>query len=561
MVFKAKMLTERRTVTDSQNPLHYISNVTHRDEQKTYMELKYPRVDGSTRTELYERALIKNPGKLVERLLDDGILAITTEIVKSVLSSPPADHREVTSKAGWSNNCFVYPGKTFGNTGTDLTLHCDVASGLGRQSGTLKGWKEGLHFPVRCSDYLLLASSLAPASALLDIIGESEGFCFHLHGAGANSVGRAANSSSGKTTAARVAMSCIGSCEKTDLASFQLTDRALEEYLAAHNSMLAAFDEEGRGSVTSNGPQMNRSDFAYKIASGRGAKRSSKVSARGLPDLTWCLIGITTGESPLDTRKGRRAEGDQVRMIALPVPPGSKGGIFNRHRRLKKSIKRRGGLQAIAKDLENAIGENYGVIMPTFLDVVVPHRTEAAIKIKRVISEFVDTVVTLDADPWDRRFAARFGVVLAAAILMSHHGLAPWTEKRAKAAIARLYRRAHNTLRMPDQHLGDASKRLLQAYNERRFPRLKRGDHLPEDAIGFLKRSRKKSWICIRRYALSDLIGGTPASLLSQWQKRGVLAAGPDGKYTRQIKIAGQPRRQRYVAFDLSALKELAETS
>jgi hypothetical protein len=54
--------------------------------------------------------------------------------------------------------------------------------------------------------------------------------------------------------------------------------------------------------------------------------------------------------------------------------------------------------------------------------------------------------VGANSDPWERRLAEKFGIVLAGAILASEFGIAPWTEKRAANAIGAIYRLSRGAL-------------------------------------------------------------------------------------------------------------------
>ena len=59
-------------------------------------------------------------------------------------------------------------------------------------------------------------------------------------------------------------------------------------------------------------------------------------------------------------------------------------------------------------------------------------------RVRQIIDTFVDKMHA-NSDPWERRFAEKFGIVLAAALLLSHFGLTPWTKQRARNAVARVY--------------------------------------------------------------------------------------------------------------------------
>ncbi len=106
-------------------------------------------------------------------------------LVDNALQSKGDRKYRVTARCGWHNDkTFVYPTATYGELAKELRWDgCnDIDPALGQRHGALKEWREGMREPVKYSDYLILASSIPLASALLDVIGEDEGAVFHLHG-------------------------------------------------------------------------------------------------------------------------------------------------------------------------------------------------------------------------------------------------------------------------------------------------------------------------------------------------------------------------------------------
>ena len=156
-----------------------------------------------------------------------------------------------------------------------------------------------------------------------------------------------------------------------------------------------------------------------------------------LQNLKWALPVLSTGENSLDdpAKRAARSEGAQARMIPVPVPPGGRGGIFNRVKGRRQRANICGNL---ARRVEETIASNYGVLMPACLRKLVPLRSKLADRVRNIMDDFVKEVHA-NGDPWERRFAEKFGIVLAAALLLSEFGLTPWTKQRARTAIARVY--------------------------------------------------------------------------------------------------------------------------
>ena len=195
------------------------------------------------------------------------------------------------------------------------------------------------------------------------------------------------------------------------------------------------------------GRHIKPSQLPYQLTSGRGTYRSQKaVRDPDLQNLTWLLPFISTGEKPLDDPKNKsaRTEGAQVRMAPIPVPAGADGGIFNRLEGSCEAIVEKAHL--LFREVEITLAENYGVAMPAYLDKLWPRRSSLApSRTRRIIDKFVKKVGA-DSDPWERRFAEKFGIVLAGAIFASEFGVAPWTKARAWSAVRAIYRRSRAAL-------------------------------------------------------------------------------------------------------------------
>jgi hypothetical protein len=299
--------------------------------------------------------------------------------------------------------------------------------------------------PCKYSDFLIFTIGVAASGPLLELIGEDEGGIFHLQ---PENRARSTNdqlkvrSSSGKTLAARAGMSTIGRCRKSDLVTFAATERGVEDYCFAHNHLVAVFDEEGRAL---NAGQVKHSTLPYLVTSGVGKLRSKKATQDpNLQNLKWSLPAISTGENPLDdpSKQAARAEGAQARMIPVPVPPGGEGGIFNRVEGSRPKVAKK--CRKLARLVEEAIEANYGVLMPAYLQRLVAGRPKISKRVRKMIDGFIEKV-RADHDPWERRFAQKFGIALAAAILVSEFGLAPWSKKRARRAIIAVYKKARAT--------------------------------------------------------------------------------------------------------------------
>jgi putative DNA primase/helicase len=268
-------------------------------------------------------------------------------------------------------------------------------------------------------------------------------------------------------------------------------------------------------------------------------------------------------EKPLDDPKNEsaRMEGAQVRMAPIPVPPGADGGIINR---LDGSREKIVEAHLLVREVEATLAENYGVAMPAYLEKLWPQRSSLAPRVPRIIDNFVKRVGAA-SEPWERRFAEKFGIVLAGAIFASEFGVAPWTKKRAWSAVRAIYRRSRAALASAGEMTDALVSKIRKALTAGRFPRLDKGQLMkPEHAGRALGVTRKLAThgptLLITLEQLKGLIRPrvTSSAVLADLKKRGILIQSTDGKSTRETMIRGLngSKRRRYVALKLSALME-----
>ena len=545
----------------------------HIERRESYYKVRFRDLDGQKRTILIGRELFTTPPKVVTELLkanadlpDNPKTAV--QLVKQAVATRSNRSRRITNRTGLHDTSFVYPGQTFGPLHGKLKLEDTSASdpALGLKRGSLQAWREGLTNSFRHSDYLIFAASVAFSGPLFELAGEQEGVVFHFQpkNSAPDNNGSKTKSSSGKTLAARVAISTIGRPKKTDLISFAVTDRGLEDYCFSHSSLIGVLDEEGRA-LSGTGNYIRPSRLPYQLTSGRGTYRSQKaIRDPDLQNLTWLLPFISTGEKPLDDPKNEsaRMEGAQVRMAPIPAPPGADGGIFNRLVGSREAIVEKAHL--LVREVEKTLIENYGVAMPGYLDKLWPQRSSLATRVPRIIDNFVK-MVGADSEPWERRFAEKFGIVLVGAIFASEFGIVPWTKGRAWIAVRAIYRRSRTALTSVSETTDALVGKIRKALTADRFPRLDKGQNIkPEDAGRALGVTRNLAAhgpaVLITLKQLKGLIRprGTSSAVLAELAKRGILIQSPEGKSTRETMILGLngSKRRRYVALKLSTLME-----
>jgi hypothetical protein len=572
-----KMSTSKNTTTNKKpivsHTLSILGSEFHMERRESYYMVQFRDVAGQMRTIRIGREKFIAPPAVVAELLkanadlpDDAGDAIKK--VTQAVATRSNRTRQITSRTGWHDTSFVYPGETFGPLAGKLKH--DGASGidpaLGLKHGSVQTWRQGLKNPCRHSDYLIFAASVAFSGPLFDLAGEQEGVVFHYQpqNSAPKNEETKTKSSSGKTLAARVAVSTISRPQKTDLVSFAMTQRASEDYCFSHNNLVGALDEEGRA-LSGTGKHIKPSQLPYQLTSGRGTLLSKKaIQDSDLQNLTWMLPVISTGEKPLDDPKNQpaRMEGAQVRMAPIPVPPGGDGGIFNglqgsRDEKLKKA-------HCLARESEQTLVENYGVAMPAYLSKVVPARSTLGPRVRQIMDKFVEKVGA-NTDPWERRFAEKFGIVLAGAILSSEFGVAPWTKEKAIPAIRAIYQLSRAASASVSEATDAVIGKLRSALTARHFPRLEKGQTMKPEAAGQAwgvtrTISNHGPTLIITLSRLQSLISprAISSAVVAELANRSILIKASDGKPTRQAMILGLngSKRRRYVVLKLGALMD-----
>jgi len=536
--------------------------IKHLTKRQSFYRVLFTDMEGQPSWVDIPRKAFSKPAEAAAQLLDaHAHLPIDKKeqeacIVQAVESMGHRPTLNITDRVGWTttgkgNKSFVYFNKTFGPQQDTLSLDRDPNrnAALGQRSGNAEAWRVGLAPACDVSDEMVVAICIAASGPLYEMMGEAEACIYHFEGArkppGDH---RQYKSSSGKTLCARVAQSMFGKCDSADLFSFNMTSLAVEETCFSCNDLTAVLDEEGTA-AEGGGNTLDPKTLPYRIIGGQGKRRSKHYSSsNGLATQSWVVPVITTAEDELDTGKSKRKEGEQVRMVAVPFPPTWEGGTFAR-------VKKEKARSDLAKQVEGVLASNYGVAMPRYLKYLIKHRKSVASTALKARDAFVEQVGAA-GNTWERRFARKFGILLAAAVALDNAGLAPWTGERGKSAITNVYRRSRSlTVPIPqatDQLLARL-KRLVAA--KKRFPRLPKGKLLTSKARklawGAVRTiDRKKNITAIKGARFDKLVRPAAAAhaVLDELESRGLLVKGSKDHLKRQLLIkAISCKRLRYV--------------
>jgi putative DNA primase/helicase len=549
--------------------LKVIRPVLDVDTGASYYRVKFRDIDGKSHVIDIGREEFARPSQVAKQLMamhadlpsdaEDQAACVRDAVANRNKTMPTL---KVTGQVGWTDDAtpsFVYFRGTYGPDHDILKYRAPQMANpaLGMKAGTIKAWKDGIKKACEKSDFLIFAPGIAAAGPLFPMIG-MEPAVYHFQGAPkpANpDPAKKYQSSSGKTLAARLAVSMIGRCIPPDLFTLDITQTALEEMCHSCNHLLAVLDEAGRAGDTGATKTIDLKRLPYLLVSGRGKQRSKFAVAGGtLRNLNWLVPAITTGEQPLDLPGGKpRKEGEEVRMVPIAVPATWQGGIFNHLSEL--SQKAADERKTLAEEVEQTIKNNYGKVMPMYLKRLVKDREELLAEIPSMVDQFIASVGANGGNNWEQRYAKKFGIVLVGARLLSRYGLAPWTEDRAIAAVTNVYNLSRSSFvsipKATDALLESLRKHLAEGI---RFPKLAKGEvpNNPEKKPwGALKEIDGEAGVLvIKPDKFKDLVQPSAAAdgVLHELDKRGMLVKGEDGQLKRQLLIKGlSKQRLRYV--------------
>lgn len=357
--------------------------------------------------ELLRLGLQIAPGSRYRKLLLEYITTIKTE------------HRALcVNRTGWYHNVFVLPDCTFGETSDKVIYQAETLVKDYKQSSSLENWQQ--HVAKICvgNSRLVLAVSCAFAAMLLHFIGAESG--------GIHFVGE---SSSGKTTALRVAASVYGAPDY--LSRWRATTNGLEALAALRSDTLLILDELAQVDPKEAG------EIAYMLANGMGKARAGRTgTARSRYE--WRLLFLSAGEINLaqhmrEAGKSIKA-GQEVRLVDIPADTGSGFGIF-------ENLHNSPSPAALSKAFLDATTQHYGVAAYEFLKQITSAQNLEQIPqlLKTLREEFLTANLSEKASGQVHRVCERFALIAIAGEIATYYGITGWTTGEAQQAAQKCF--------------------------------------------------------------------------------------------------------------------------
>ncbi|WP_137719959.1 DUF927 domain-containing protein [Methylobacillus flagellatus] len=315
-------------------------------------------------------------------------------------------------RTGWHAGVFVMPDRTIGQADERILYQsANAAPNSFKAKGKLADWQKHVAAASAGNSRLVFAIAAAFAAPLLDITGMESGG-FHYRG----------DSSTGKTTALRVAASVWGGAEY--LQRWRATDNGLEALAAQHSDCLLVLDELSQVDPKAAG------EVAYMLANGSGKVRSGRTGTMR-ETASWRLLFISSGEAGLAehmAQANRKPKaGQEIRLLDIPADAGAGFGLFD-------SLNGSDSGSLFSKTITDAALKYYGAPAIAYLEKLVQHQADAPGAVKKAQAIFTSTHLAADAGGQASRAALRFALVGAAGELATIWGITGWQLGEARQA-------------------------------------------------------------------------------------------------------------------------------
>lgn len=338
------------------------------------------------------------------------------DLLAAYLKVWPVNQRaRCVDRLGWHGAVYATPAETIGAAEEMVVFqNAQAVEPALAVAGTAAGWRESVSALAAGNSRLVFALSVAFAGALTHLVGEDSGG-FHLRG----------KSSSGKSTALKVAASVWG-----DPAGFvrvwRATANGLEGLAALHNDGLLILDELSQCDPKEAG------EAAYLLANGQGKARAGRTGAARASQ-RWRLLFLSAGEeslSALMARAGRKANaGQEIRLADFDADAGAGMGAF-------EDLHGQASPATLALALKDAAAKQHGAVGLAWLRAVVADRDVLVDYVGEELRRLVAALVPKGAAGQVERVARRFALVAVAGELATQYQLTAWSSGESERAAA-----------------------------------------------------------------------------------------------------------------------------
>ena len=296
----------------------------------------------------------------------------------------------ITDRAGWNGEAYILAGGEAVNAdGANILYNGDTSQKDGyTEKGSLKEWQEQAARYAENNSRLCLALGLSMAAPFLALLNE-EGGGFHLAG----------DSSKGKTTAARLALSVWGDPETTK-GNWDTTPLGLQNLALARNDGLLVLDEIGQTADPRKIPQM-----VYSVINGVSKTQGAKDGGNRRQK-TWRNLILSTGEINPESLIGDRAQWKAGNHVRLPdIQAEARFGIYDTLHGFADGAK-------LSEHINQATAKQRGTAGRALIRQILKDGKEAAAQaVEASRARFLETLPPMEGQA--RRIARRFALLAA----------------------------------------------------------------------------------------------------------------------------------------------------
>lgn len=568
---------------ESKNAIWICAPLTVEAETRTHEALgwgllvRFEDRDGNNKELVIPRRLLAGDGAAVRELLADAGLALGTSLparqaLVELLGQARSPARATSvPRNGWhrigGRLIFALPDNAVGSRDERIFIEADLETPHAfHQQGVLEDWKRDVASLCIGNSRLGFAVSCSFAAPLLELLGAD--------GGGANFKGR---SKAGKTTALKAAASVwggeVGPGSAAYVRTWRVTSNALENVAMAYSGALLALDEMDEFGDAEIGPA------AYMLASGRGKARANRAGG-ARAEARWTTLLLSTGEVGLQEKMQAANKitrtGQTVRIVDIPADAGAGCGMF-------EDLHGAADLADFAKRIVMGTTHQFGTAARPWLEWLAAQLAEDEGGFKALLrqrrDELARQLLPPGAEGQVTSVANFFALVGLAGELASEADILPWPESEAEDAAARCFQAwlaERGTVGAREDHQAEEALRtFIQVHGAARFQIWghtpeeakddvdARPDRPPHERFRTVNRAGFKRWEhdAIRKRwrwvhyltasAMAEALTGlnfrdATTSLL----KAGYLMGGADGKSSRSLTPAGEPKQRLYVIAD-----------
>ncbi|MEG2280220.1 MAG: DUF927 domain-containing protein [Comamonas sp.] len=365
------------------------------------------------------RMLSGDGGEYRAMLLNMGLRIATAPTARSRLTEyiqtrKPGAFASCTDRIGWHGHAFVLPHETIGDEAERIVFQSDsIVENTFRIKRDVQAWIDRVGRLCAGNSRMVFAVSCAFGGPLLRPAGMESGG-FHMRG----------GSSSGKTTAAKIAASVFGGPDY--MQRWRTTDNALEIVAAQHCDSLLILDELSQvdGKVAG--------ECAYMLANEQSKNRSGRTGgAMARARLTWRLLFLSTGELSLTDHMaegGKRSRaGQDVRMADIPADAGKGMGAF-------ECLNGQPDASSLSSLLVREASVCYGAVGYGFLQWAAANAETLGKRVREAVDLLASSWIPGNASGQVARVAARFALVGIAGAMATEAGFTGWDEGESEDA-------------------------------------------------------------------------------------------------------------------------------